>query len=555
MHRKPVDLRRQAEARLSNNSKDGAGVPAEDGNALIHELRTHQIELEMQNEELRRTEAELSESRSHYASLYDFAPVGYVTINHKGLVKQINLTLAGMLGAERCALLNQSFSACVLRADQDCYYLLLKSLPRSGQRQAIDLRLIDGNGDSFWAHIDASPGHNDGTLMLCVSDISARKRSEQALRQREAEFRAVVDDSPNPVVIHRAGRIIYVNRTGIRLIGAAASDVVLGRQILEFVYPDDRDNVSARVALVASGKGTVHDESIRFVKLDGSTLTADVTSCLINFDGQPAVLTEGHDMSAYKLLEQERERLLDENRALMRQMMQLQEEERRVMARELHDELGQLLSSINARAEFIARHAGDERTQQVAAEIVRDTGASFAASRAMLLRLRPVTLDLLGLTAALDELVGQWKQQTGTRCSLQIDGNIDRLDEFQSIAIYRLIQEALTNAHRHGGADQVVIVIRHESFDDNDSSDDNHRARLSIQINDNGCGLREQSSHQGMGLIGMRERMHALGGTFQLTDMPGTGVQIRAELPLDDGTTGKGIAGKGTAGGGDNTDE
>jgi len=236
-------------------------------------------------------------------------------------------------------------------------------------------------------------------------------------------------------------------------------------------------------------------------------------------DGTPlSSIGTVQDITVEKQAEQARDLLLQQNRALMRQLMQVQEEERRLLARDLHDELGQLLTSIDARAEYIVKHAEDRRLRSIAEEIVRDTRASFDASHATLLRLRPATLDALGLAAALTELTGQWNKQGIIDCPLRIDGEIDRLGEMHAITIYRLVQEALTNAFRHGKAKRVEVVVRivpaHAA----------RAAQVQVEISDNGQGMQDPQLHAGMGIIGMRERVHALGGTFLLTHVPGDGV-------------------------------
>ncbi|HXH64948.1 MAG TPA: ATP-binding protein, partial [Mariprofundaceae bacterium] len=163
-----------------------------------------------------------------------------------------------------------------------------------------------------------------------------------------------------------------------------------------------------------------------------------------------------------------------------------------------------------------------------AAEIVRDTQASFGASRATLVRLRPSVLDALGLTAALMELAGKAKRRTGTDCILHIEGRIDRLDDIHAITIYRMVQEALTNAQRHGGADRVEVAVKHVL------PRRGRRGQVRIKIDDNGTVRSGEGLSEGMGIIGMRERVHALDGTFRLTHNPHDGVHIEATLPLPD---------------------
>jgi PAS domain-containing protein len=124
MEKKPTDLttlRKEAEERLQQQTERIRGISRQDIKSLAHELGTYQIELEMQNEELRRAQEELEASRSRYAGLYDFAPVGYFTFDKNGLIVEVNLTGAELLGVDRGHLINQPFSAFVIKADRDIF--------------------------------------------------------------------------------------------------------------------------------------------------------------------------------------------------------------------------------------------------------------------------------------------------------------------------------------------------------------------------------------------------------------------------------------------------
>lgn len=197
-----------------------------------------------------------------------------------------------------------------------------------------------------------------------------------------------------------------------------------------------------------------------------------------------------------------------------------------MLARELHDELGQSLTGIDARAEYISKQTGDPDILSTAHEIARDTKALFRLSHAILKRLRPASLDTLGLAAALEELVNDWSKQTGSACTLHIDEDINHLGENYNIAIYRLVQEALTNAYRHGKATHVNVTIQ------NLPQTESRPHSLQIEIEDNGKGIRVENVATGMGMIGMRERVHALGGVFLIADLPFDGVRIDATIPL-----------------------
>lgn len=163
----------------------------EDARAVLHELRVHQIELEMQNEELRRAQVELDMVRARYFDLYDLAPVGYCTLSAPGLLLEANLTAATLLGQSRQALVRQSIYRFILNADQDIYYLYRKRLIETGEEQSCELRMVKHDGTLFWAHLVASDARDsDGVAVhrIVLSDISDRKLLEAALQEKNAEL-------------------------------------------------------------------------------------------------------------------------------------------------------------------------------------------------------------------------------------------------------------------------------------------------------------------------------------------------------------------------------
>ncbi len=144
------NLRKRAEAMLEQETLDIRDMSKDEARKLVHELRTHQIELEMQNEELRRAQEELVESRDRYSDLYDFAPVDYATLSDKGLILKANLTMAEMLGVERRSLVQKRLSAFILPEDQDAYYQHRQEILESKQPGTCRIRMRrTGNSISF----------------------------------------------------------------------------------------------------------------------------------------------------------------------------------------------------------------------------------------------------------------------------------------------------------------------------------------------------------------------------------------------------------------------
>lgn len=185
-------LRRRAEELLGTRGTDVQTVPVADVQRLVHELEVHQIELELQNEELRRAQHELAVSRDRYSDLYDFAPVGYVTLDNRGVIQQANLTACRLLGVERKLLVSKPLSRFLARDDADTLYRHCQAVCATGATHTCELRLQPQGGTVpvvLRLESTAVTGEN-GANTRCrtvLLDITANKRAEQALRQAKEE--------------------------------------------------------------------------------------------------------------------------------------------------------------------------------------------------------------------------------------------------------------------------------------------------------------------------------------------------------------------------------
>lgn len=210
-------------------------------------------------------------------------------------------------------------------------------------------------------------------------------------------------------------------------------------------------------------------------------------------------------------------RVLGENRYLVRRLLEVQEEERRRLARELHDELGQTLNAIKLDALALP---GNEVAQRIAA----NADHVYAAAGDLVRRLRPMALDELGLRAALEACVARWcRSHPALNVQLSMSGELDDLGEARALAIYRIVQEGLTNCVRHAGARNFYIDL---------TRDPAPGGGVLLEMRDDGRGLPQDGARpRGSGLAGMRERVTLLGGRFEVLSQPGQGVTIRAEVP------------------------
>lgn len=214
------------------------------------------------------------------------------------------------------------------------------------------------------------------------------------------------------------------------------------------------------------------------------------------------------------------------NHKLSQQLIHLQEEERKSLARDLHDELGQSLTAISVDGAALLEMSRTEfpQARNSAQAIVDVTHHVMQQTRLILQKLRPEVLDGLGLKEALSEMLAVWQQRNRTiSCTVDLTDEIDSPDETANISAYRVVQECLTNISRHAEARNVGIVVRRGAKEKS--------GMLEIMISDDGKGF-DVKNQQGFGLTGMSERLEGIGGIFKLTSTPGNGTHIFASIPV-----------------------
>jgi PAS domain S-box-containing protein len=219
-------------------------------------------------------------------------------------------------------------------------------------------------------------------------------------------------------------------------------------------------------------------------------------------------------------------RFLEENRRLSRRLIDVQEDERKVLARELHDEMGQALTAIKTEAALILdRCRGHDLPIRESARAI-GTAADhlYGLTHALIYRLRPTVLDDLGLAVALETIVSEWRvRRPGLPCRLTVEGDLHGLPDAVNIAVFRLVQEALTNVLRHAAASQMSVTLCR-------SAD-----AVLVRVEDDGRGLDPagiKRTWQHFGLLGMRERVEGLGGRLDIESVPGRGLCLHATIPV-----------------------
>ena len=430
----PAELRRRAEERLKGDAARKAQPPTEAGTKrLLHELQVHQLELEMQNAELREARDEVETQLGRYTDLYDFAPVGYYSVDEQGLILEVNLTGAALLGVERSRLIKRRLLSFVTPKSLKILDIFLKEVFAGPEKRVCVVSLMNEQGATFWADLQATPvSFSKGTKKWCrliVSDLTTIKQAEEVLQ---------------------------------RMKGLTAANRELKLEIV-------------------------------------------------------------HREMAETALKKSEEQL----RHLSHQLLLTQEDERKRISRELHDEIVQTLVGINVHlASLTVRNPVDIKDlRKKIASTQRLVEKSVEIVHRFARELRPTVLDDLGLIPALQSFIKEFTKRTKIRVQFTAWAEVEQLNSTQRTVLYRVAQSALTNVEKHARAGNAVVSIR------------KNLGAICLEIHDDGKSFEVErvllvTRHKRLGLIGSRERVEMVGGKFKITSQKGHGTTISAEIPV-----------------------
>ena len=270
-------LRAAAERQIDNAPRDESHArPAEE---LLHELQVHQVELEMQNEALRQAQIALAESRDRYVDLYEFAPVGYLTLGAEGMIEEINLTGATLLGRERKKLLQRRFTSLVIPEDQDrCIRHFLDVKQGDGQDR-VEFTLQRGDSTVFQAQLDCMLQKDSAggtTMRIALTDITERKQAEEALRESEETHRSILRTAMDGFwLVDAEGRLQEVSETYCRMSGYSEQELLTMR-IADIEAAETADEAASHIKrTMALGEDRFQS---RHRRKDGSVFDVEISA-------------------------------------------------------------------------------------------------------------------------------------------------------------------------------------------------------------------------------------------------------------------------------------
>jgi PAS domain S-box-containing protein len=533
-----------------------------DARRMLHEIDVYQIELESQNAELRAARDESEALLDKYTELYDFALVGYFTLSSESTILRANLTGSAMVGIGRSSLIGSSFSMLVNPAHRVAFKAFLKQVFAANTKHSGDFALADAKLPTRVVTIEARCSPNGMECSAMIQDITGRVQIQERMRVSEIRYRRLFEAAHDGVLLldPDTSLIIDANPFMTRLLGYAREQLI-GKQLFEIGLLKD-EAASRQMFRKLKKNHEVRYEDLPLESEAGRHQEVEVVANLYQEDGHSVIQCNIRDITVRKLAEEmssrnlklkkeivqrqkveedlranrkEQSRVLRQSRLqqkLLREfshrILNIQEEERKRISRELHDVIAQNLVGIQVHLELLTRSATAEydcdkeqitRTRKIVEDAV-DVIHNFARE------LRPTMLDDLGLIPALEAYLKEFMSDTGIRVSLHASAEKGQPGGAERTVLYRIAQEALTNIARHSKASRADISVGFlEDI-------------VRMTIKDNGQGFKPDGKPGSkrsvrIGLVGMKERAEMIGGTFRLESEPGGPTTVHVEIPVN----------------------
>lgn len=379
------------------------------------------------------------------------------------------------------------------------------------------------------------------------------KESLQPLDEVCNHYADLYDNAPvGYLTLDKAGRILEINLTGSKMLNVEYASII-GQPFVDYVGENEIQAFSRYLEQAFKNKDSAVTEleikdgnkEKRYIWLVHSAVSGE-TCRMVMIENPPYAKGAKNNIPG-----------LSDNQLLVQNLLKMMEEERRKLARDLHDELGQWLSVICAETELILRATDEDSNLYTSIQEIREcVSKTRDVIQRMLRQLRPPLLDTLGLVDALKELKKQWQLcQPSASLELKLEGELRKFSENINITLFRIIQEALSNICKHAQASQVLVRL--SRVQNKDASNNNHENELLLNeademlfpffspelnandtlvliVQDNGKGYHPDQITKGFGLLGMRERAVAVGGTFDISSVLNEGTKIHVRIPLSE---------------------
>ena len=476
--------------------------------------------------ERKRSEEELRESEERFSKAFYSSPAPLIiTRLVDGCFLNANDSFLSTFEYDRAEVIGKTVRDLNIYVDRQDRKKLIEELREQGSLREYESQARTKSGRILDLLVSVEPIKLKGEqcILSTAYDITGRKSIEEALRESEERYRELFENAKDALYVHDlGGRYMSFNRAAEQLSGFTR-DEILGKHFSNFVAPGSLKDVRENLCKKLDQEGETTYE-IDLVTKDRRRVPVEVCSRLIYENGKPiGIQGVARDIT-------DRKRAREALRTYSQRLIEAQEAERQVIARELHDEIGQVLTVVRINLESLKRSAETGSAPQALDESLMIVDEALERVRELSLNLRPSVLDNLGLSSALRWYVDRYARRSGIIADLKSDledGTRLRLE--LETACFRIVQEALTNVVRHARATHVLVRINRSN------------GNLHLKVKDNGVGfdvqtlLKDWPPALALGLRGMEERAAAVQGRLKIDSAPMRGTEISVSFPLKEG--------------------
>ena len=402
---------------------------------------------------------------------------------------------------------------------------LVRGLKKNGRVDNLEAQFLNKDGTSLTGLMSATILNIKGIphILSITRNIDYIKKTQEALVNQKKHYRALFDLSPSGIIVEDTnGNIIEVNDAYCKTTGYTREELI-GKNIKIMVDQEQLSRINNNIIEILSGKILTHE--VINIHKDGSCRNLELRETVIRLmNGRMGILSVSNDITERKRVFEELQKSRQEYRSLSAHLQKIREEERASIAREMHDELGQVLTSLKMNIAFTRRELEESNSIEMKNKILREfqlmnltIDKAVSQVRKLITQLRPELLDKLGLIAALEWYSEEYRKSTKINCVFTSESEELFLNHDMELAIFRIVQEAMTNAAKHSDAKSVQILLG------------KREDKLSIEIIDDGKGILETEldGTTSFGLMGMRERANLIGGNLELFGAAGKGTTVR----------------------------
>ncbi|HWQ66595.1 MAG TPA: PAS domain S-box protein, partial [Methanospirillum sp.] len=509
--------------RLSRHIENQTNITGKNVDELIHDLQVHQIELEIQNEELKRAYQNLEELKDQYLDIFDFAPVGYIILSDTAIISHVNLTGSVMLGTVRKDLIHDRFRRYVVPFEYERWDHFFQDVLHQGKQRSCTIQMKKSDKENIFSRLTGIRMERAGyppQIRIAMQDITKEYQQSVALFDSEEKFRLVVENAPDAIYIQTEGRFAFVNPAACNLFGALSRDQLIGKNVVDLSHPKCREIALERIRILNLERKPVPMIEEVILKLDGTPVDVELTAVSVSYLQKNGALVFLRDIT-------ERKQAQNVIKSALK--------EKEILLREVHHRVKNNLAVIIALISMQGNLVSEKKTHDLLIELQSRVMAIALIHESLYNTENIAKINFNEYVSYLiHHIIKSFNPDLDPEIIIEVDQTSINLDV--AIPCGLIINELITNSIKYAFPEGTPADGRNEKTCTISVSLKDFGDTLCLKISDNGIGIRGKNSDWhvskslGMQIVYMLST-HQLRGTIELDTQNGTTFTIIFKKP------------------------